>query len=184
MAIRPSVPEIITVNSETLQTQIRDLLPSQNGFGSELQASNVITPIIDLTSAAEGSTLPFNLQTAIAYGNATSFRVSNTTTDIATTPGWYRVTGVSAGFMGSSATAINEFIMTDGLTPKSVWQHPVIGNAASPFGGFIEVDLIFAVAAGITLQAKTTNTDKEIAGSIRQIADPDGNLLNPTGLPT
>ena len=48
----PSVPEIITVNSEALQTQIRDLLPSQNGFGSELQASNVITPIIDLTAAA------------------------------------------------------------------------------------------------------------------------------------
>jgi len=55
MVNRPSQPEIITVNSEELQTQIRDLLPSQNGFGSELQASNVITPIIDLTAAAEGS---------------------------------------------------------------------------------------------------------------------------------
>ena len=184
MVNRPSVPEIITVNSETLQTQIRNLLPSQNGFGSELQASNVITPIIDLTSAAEGSTLAFALQTAIAYGNATSFNVSNITTNLVTTPGWYRVTGVSAGFMGVSSTAINEFIMTDGVTPKSVWQHPIIGNAASPFGGFIEIDLIFAVAAGITLQAKTTDTDKAMAGSVRQIADADGNLVNPTGLPT
>ena len=66
MSIRPSVPEIITVNSESLQTQIRDLLPSQNGFGSELQASNVITPIIDLTSAAEGTGLPQILQQSIA----------------------------------------------------------------------------------------------------------------------
>jgi hypothetical protein len=49
----PSQPEIITVNSEDLQTQIRDLLPSQNGFGSELQASNVIFPIIDLTRSAD-----------------------------------------------------------------------------------------------------------------------------------
>ena len=65
MAIRPSVPEIITVNSEALQTTIRDLLPSQNGFGSELQASNVITPIIDLTAtaAAKRSTKKFKKAT-------------------------------------------------------------------------------------------------------------------------
>ena len=68
MVNRPSVPEIITVNSEALQTQIRDLLPSQHGFGSELQASNVITPIIDLTAAAEGSGLPSYLQTAVSFG--------------------------------------------------------------------------------------------------------------------
>ena len=64
-----SQPEIITVNSEILQTQIRDLLPSQNGFGSELQASNVITPIIDLTATAEGSSLGSDLQTALAFGS-------------------------------------------------------------------------------------------------------------------
>ena len=50
-----SNPEIITVNSEALEATVRDLLPSQNGFGSELQASNIITPIIDLTPTAEGS---------------------------------------------------------------------------------------------------------------------------------
>ena len=59
-----SVPEIITVNSEQLQTTIRNLLPSQAGFGSELQASNVITPIIDLTASAEGSSTPEFLQRA------------------------------------------------------------------------------------------------------------------------
>lgn len=184
MVNRPSVPEIITVNSEELQTQIRDLLPSQNGFGSELQATNVITPIIDLTAAAQGSGLSFNLQTAIAYGNATTFSVSNTTTDLANNAGWYRVTGVSSGFMETSGTTTNELIMTDGATPKSVWQHPITGNAASNFGGFIEIDLIFGLAAGITLQAKTAGVRFTIAGSIRQIADADGNLLNPTGLPT
>ena len=81
MTIRPSTPEIITVNSEALETQIRDLLPSQNGFGSELQASNVITPIIDLTAAAEGSGLPTDLARAIAFGSQTAFDVSNTSTD-------------------------------------------------------------------------------------------------------
>ena len=83
MVNRPSVPEIITVNSEGLQTQIRDLLPSQNGFGSELQASNVITPIIYLTRAAEGSIVGENLQSAIAFGSQTAFDVRNTPTGIA-----------------------------------------------------------------------------------------------------
>ena len=94
MVNRPSVPEIITVNSEALQTQIRDLLPSQNGFGSELQASNVITPIIDLTSTAEGSGLPSNLQTALAYGSNTPFNVVNGNLTLVTSPGFYRVVGV------------------------------------------------------------------------------------------
>ena len=73
MVNKPSVPEIITVNSETLQAQIRDLLPSQAGFGSELRASNVITPIIDLTATAEGSGLPQDFARALAFGSQTAF---------------------------------------------------------------------------------------------------------------
>ena len=109
MVNRPSVPEIITVNSETLQTQIRDLLPSQNGFGSELQASNVITPIIDLTAAAEGSGLPFDLQEAIAFGSQTSFsQVGAGTTTIANSTGFYRVMRISQDtFYDFSPTDIN-----------------------------------------------------------------------------
>ena len=63
-----SQPEIITINSEQLEATVRDLLPSQAGFGSELQASNVITPIIDLTATAEGTTTPESLQQAISLG--------------------------------------------------------------------------------------------------------------------
>ena len=95
MTIRPSTPEIITVNSEALQIKIRDLLPSQNGFGSELQATNVITPIIDLTAAAEGSGLPVDLSRALAFGSQTAFDIKNTTTVIANSPGFYRITGTS-----------------------------------------------------------------------------------------
>ena len=90
MAVRPSVPEVITVNSEALQTQIRDLLPSQNGFGSELQASNVITPIIDLTATAEGSGLPTSLQQSIAFGSQTTFSVTSSSAVVANSPGFYR----------------------------------------------------------------------------------------------
>ena len=68
--------QITSVTSEALQALIRRLLPSQQGFGEDLQASNVIIPIVDLTSTAEGSALTSNLQTAINFGGATAISLS------------------------------------------------------------------------------------------------------------
>ena len=123
MVNRPSQPEIITVNSEELQTQIRDLLPSQNGFGSELQASNVITPIIDLTAAAEGSGLPTYLQTALAYGSQTTFDVAGSGPEtLVSSPGFYRVVGVSTMQTPSVGNNVNKIEIDDGLAAKIIWQ--------------------------------------------------------------
>ena len=71
--------QITTVTSEALQATLRRLLPSQQGFGEDLQASNVITPIIDLTPSAEGSILPDYLQTALTLTDATVFASNNNT---------------------------------------------------------------------------------------------------------
>ena len=172
MAIRPSVPEIITVNSEDLQTQIRDLLPSQNGFGSELQATNVITPIIDLTRTAEGSGLPFNLQTALAFGSQTAFLASNSTVVLANSPGFYRVVATSS-VNGNE----NKLTMSDGLSSVDVYRH-LFAPATTE-----SIDLVFWLKAGITLSAVSTGASTNFAGSVRQIADSEGKLVNPSGYP-
>jgi len=179
MAIRPSVPEIITVNSEALQSQIRDLLPSQNGFGSELQASNVITPIIDLTAAAEGSGLSTDLARALAFGSQTAFEIINTTTNLATSPGFYRVVGVS-NVNDVGANVGSGFTMTDGLSVKQVWANIGAGSSdreSTPF------DLIFWLDTGITLTGFSDNAGGVLAGSIRQVADSTGLTVNPAGFP-
>jgi hypothetical protein len=184
MVNRPSVPEIITVNSESLQTQIRDLLPSQNGFGSELQATNVITPVIDLTSAAEGSGLPFSLQTAIAFGSQTAFDIKATTTVLANSPGFYRVVGVST--INNNATdGVNSFTMTDGASTKTVWLHSI---DAAPTGDElnspnIQFDLIFWLASGESVSGSSSKAQCHLGGSIRQVADSLGSLVNPSGYP-
>ena len=178
MVNRPSVPEIITVNSETLQSLVRDLLPSQNGFGSELQATNVITPIIDLTATAEGSTLRSDLQTAIAFGSQTVFATANTTDDIATSPGFYRIIGTST-ISTSSGASQTKLIMTDGASPINVWRHV----SSSSSGMTVNLDIIFWLAAGITLQTSTSATTARLDGSIRQIADSTGAFVNPSGFP-
>ena len=182
MVNRPSVPEIITVNSESLQTQIRDLLPSQNGFGSELQATNVITPIIDLTSAAEGSTLPSNLQTALAFGSQTAFSITNTTTVIANSPGFYRLFGMTYNTNRGVAGSNVGFTMTDGATTKIIWNNTMI-SASSDASNAIQFDFIVWLAAGESISGVSSSAASNIIGSVRQIADSSGELVNPSGYP-
>jgi|TARA_A100001015_G_scaffold40717_1_gene44571 hypothetical protein len=179
---RPSVPEIITVNSELLQTQIRDLLPSQNGFGSELQATNVITPIIDLTAAAEGSTVGSNLQTAIAFGSQSAFNVVNTTTVLLSSPGFYRIFGTSCTSNYASNTAHCRFSMSDGLATKVVWGQDFAG-ANSDATTHIQFDFVVFLAAGESISAEANTANSVLTGSTRQIATGDGTLVNPSGFP-
>jgi len=172
--------EIVPVVSEALEAQIRDLLPSQRGFGEDLQASNVITPIIDLTAAAQGTTTPESMQQALAFGSQTTFRANNSTVAVANTPGFYRVTGTANGLANSSGGASAEFQMTDSLSTKSVWAlvYPAL---TARYAQFLNVDLVFFLATNITLNAVTTSADINLQGSVRQIADVNGNLVNPVG---
>ena len=182
MVNRPSVPEIITVNSEALQTQIRDLLPSQNGFGSELQASNVITPIIDLTATAEGSGLPFNLQTSIAFGSQTTFSTVNATDTLINSPGFYRLVGTSTVKQGGGQK-LTKFIMSDGLANKDVWTHEVNSGVSGDVLSTVTFDLVFFLRPGDTLSSNSNDLGATIAGSHRQIATGDGTLVQPVGFP-
>ena len=178
MVNRPSVPEIITVNSEDLQTLVRDLLPSQNGFGSELQATNVITPIIDLTATAEGSTLRSDLQTAIAFGSQTAFSTVGATDTIANSPGFYRVFGNASGQNASGAQEA-KFNLTDGATTKIIWSMGTSG-AISPAVNF---DFVVFLAPGESLEAESGGANMTLGGSVRQIADSQGQFVNPSGFP-
>jgi hypothetical protein len=182
MTIRPSTPEIITVNSEVLETQIRDLLPSQNGFGSELQASNVITPIIDLTATAEGSGLPFNLQTALAFGSQTTFNANNSTVVVANSPGFYRIFGTANGTPSSSVGGSVNFDMTDGSTTKNVWEL-TYRPSGDQTNYAVLLDFIVWLAAGESISAVSSAVNFTLEGSVRQVADSTGTLVNPSGYP-
>jgi len=176
MTIRPSVPEIITVNSEALQTTIRDLLPSQNGFGNELQASNVITPIIDLTATAEGSVLRQDLQTAFSFSNITAFNVKNATTNIINATGYYRIFGSCNANNTSTTTFTASFDVTDGLSSKKLVQFATMQDGGNGFANTL-FDFIMKLDAGDTLSATSSGNLIELVGSHRQIADIDGNFV-------
>ena len=118
--------QITSVTSEALQASIRRLLPSQQGFGEDLQASNVITPIIDLTPTAEGSSVPQMLQTALAFGSQDTFITVNTNDVIASTAGFYRVLGTSCIFSTSSLVRTCTIFINDSSgTNKNLYVHRV-----------------------------------------------------------
>tara|TARA_R110002012_G_C11437152_1_gene590117 strand:- start:150 stop:680 length:531 start_codon:yes stop_codon:yes gene_type:complete len=170
---------ISTVTSEALQAKLRELLPSQQGFSTDISASDTIIPIIDLTAAAEGSSVGVNLQTALAFGSQTAFNTTDTTTALASTPGFYRVIGSYSLFNRNVEV---RFDMTDGSTTKEVFKQFMENNSGSTEVYITSIfDFTFFVATGITLNAVSNSSNGVICGSIRQIADSNGVLVNPSG---
>lgn len=173
------MPEIIRITSEALQATVRRLLPSQQGFGDDLQASNVITPIIDLTPTAEGSALPLELSTAMAHSSITGFNVSNTSVDLINTAGFYRVYGTSTIRVRASAVA-NFIEINDGSTTQTFFRHRV-ENGLTDEVVCLDYDVNCFLRAGDVLRIRASGTDCLLAGAVRQIADVYGNITNPSG---
>lgn len=171
--------QIVPVVSETLEAQVRDLLPSQRGFTEDLQASNVITPIIDLTNVAQGSSVRQDLQSALAFGSQTGFIATNTTVVVANSPGFYRIFGTSA-MKTSGSVQTNSFTMTDGLSVKTIWGMRMGSGSVENYVD-TQFDFIVFLAASESISAVSSNAANHLVGSSRQIADVNGDLVNPVG---
>jgi len=172
------------IKSQNLEDKINQLLPSQGGAqaGVDLSASSMIIPIINLTEAAEGSNLRQDLQSAVFHGGATVFDVTNTTTNLITTTGFWRITGTSSlGTNVGSVMANSIRIISSGVA-KDVWQHKFIISGDNQFTsvGFDFIILLKPDPSGGSdvLSCKATSTG-HITGSVRQVADINGNLTNP-----
>ena len=164
--------QIIPITSESLQARIRTLLPSQVGFGEDLQASNVIMPVIDLTAAAAGANTSELLQNAIAFGNQTAFVAQNGTQTVANTSGFYRVIGAVTGMNNSAAYEGGYFSLTDGATSKIVWAMLSFPTSATGANGMLseQFDLVFFLRGGDSLTCTATAVGN-MQGSSRQIAE-------------
>ena len=172
--------QLINITSEALQATIRRLLPSQAGFSEDLQAQNVITPIIDLTPTAEGSQLPDYLQTAYSHGDTTTDDATNATTTLTSTPGFYRLHGTSIAHASTSAGTTNFVQIADLLTTKVIWQH-VSPDVNFAYASTETFDFVVFLDTNDSLQIRSISTQGFISASFRQIADRYGNLVNPNG---
>ena len=168
-----------TIKSSQIEDKINQLLPSQGGMGAgiDFSASTMVIPIVDLTETAEGSSLRQDLQQALSLTTATTFDINNTTTTVITTTGYYRITGgyaIRSRAGGSENVSIE---LTDGVTTKAVWSTLVPSGQDNNYIAN-QVDLTVFLAAGDSLQIGASS-QATIRGSVRQIADISGNLINP-----
>ena len=168
------------VTSEALQQKIRELLPSQTGFGDDLSASNTILPIIDLTSAAEGSGLPSYLQQALGHTDITHTETSNGTDDIITNAGFWLV-NCNYVIRTSAAQQQVSIQISDGATSKFLFRSQIedTGSERTAISG--DVSFVVISQAGDTTSQTSSSVNSTINTTVRQLATLNGTLINPTG---
>ena len=160
-----------TINSSAIESKINQLLPSQGGSGAgiDFSASTMVIPIVDLTESAEGSSLRIDLQTALSHNNMTSFSVTNATSAVINTTGFFRIFGQ----ISINGTSTGTMKINDGASDKVIMKY--IGFSDSKL---VEpYDFIIKMDAGDTFSIVSASTSCVFDGTSRQIATIDGNLV-------
>ena len=167
-----------TIKSQAIEDKINQLLPSQGGFqaGVDFSASTMVIPIVDLTETAEGSSLRQDLQTALSHTSQTPFSVSNTTSTLVNTTGFFRVFGGYSYITGGAASGFHGFALNDGTTTKNIFGFQMFGSTNNT-NNVETYDFIVELSAGDSLLCISANTNTQFTGSTRQIADINGNLV-------
>lgn len=168
------------IKSQKLEDKVNQLLPSQGGFqaGVDLSASTTVIPIVDLTESAEGSNLREDLQRCFTLNNTNAFLTNSSTTTLINTTGFYRIIGTSNIRGSSTVDRINQLQITDGTTTKAFWGHSLVGGGINNEYVSERYDYLFKLEAGHSLLVVAA-TNAFMHGAVRQIADLDGNLINP-----
>jgi hypothetical protein len=169
--------EITPITSEALQAVIRRLLPSQRGFGDDLQATNLITPIIDLTPTAEGSSIPTSLQQAASFDNSHTAVSGGTATAISNT-GFFICDFVLTTRNGGTSGVQARVFIDDGSSEAVLFQF----DEQQPTTGIAVFQRVVALGTGQLLKLDSSDSDMVISCSSRQVATLDGVLQNPTVL--
>lgn len=173
-------PQISSVTSETLQEKIRQLLPSQQGFGFDLMAQNVIVPIIDLTEAAENSVLRKDLQEALGLG-VTHNQIAGGTTTIQNSTGFWRIFG-NVTWRGSLTNEEARIEVTDGFSTTVNYELNILGSGSPTNDNkSASYDFIVFLAAGQSVVGVSSSAVLTLNVTSRQIADVSGNLTEPQG---
>jgi len=169
------------INSLELEQKINQLLPSQGGEGAgvDLSASTQIIPIIDLTETAEGSALRADLQSSFSHNTTTAFNVTNTTTTIQNTPGYYRILGTMSLLDNSISITNSGIFVNDGATTKNLFGFSNGGYLSTTRLDVTPYDFLVYLDAGDTLEIISQNTNLVFLGSSRQIATNAKVLVNP-----
>ena len=169
-----------TINSSAIESKINQLLPSQGGSGAgvDFSASTMVIPIVDLTESAEGSGLREDLQSAFSHNNITNYEVRNTNSTVINTTGFWQTFGTVSIYSGAAGNEVGNFILDDGASTKSLYKIS-LDTAGTSIYQVINFNFMFKLDAGDSFVVDSNGNAIHILGTVRQIADVNGNLVNP-----
>ena len=161
-----------------LYARFRQDFPAQAGEGlvADLNYSDTIVPIIDMTDAAGEGVLPTDLQTAWDFTTGHAKVIQAFATPI-TTAGFWKV-GLTATMQAGGAAKQARIFISDGATSNEIWEWSSTINANNALTVLQDSFVIF-LRSGDSLQVQSVDVDTTINIWYRQIADLNGNLINP-----
>ena len=175
------------ITNSVLQKLFRDNFTAQGGSGAQrdLHVSDVIIPVVDLSTTSAETTISETLQQALDH-SCSIYNLTNqgsTTTTIISNPGfhiikWYYTHSTFwDGAMNTGAT----ISITDGSTVKNVWRASFVNNESNFDQQWNHGSFIVYLRSGDTAIANSTNLRAYLNITTRQIADVSGNIVNPNG---
>lgn len=175
------------INNAVLQKLFRDNFTAQGGSGAQrdLHVSDVIVPIVDLSSTSAETTITETLQQALDH-SCSIYNLTNqgsTTTTIISNTGFHLIKWYFThntfwnGAMNTGAT----ISITDGSTVKNVWRASFVNNEAGGNQYFNHGSFIVYLRSGDSTIANCPNLRAYLNITTRQIADVSGNIVNPNG---
>ena len=171
------------VTSEALEAKFRQVFPAQGGaeLVQDLFASGVIQPVVDFSQVAEGSILPPNLQTAWDFSTGSIQITSTSPTTIISNTGFWQVDLTYTGYSSDVTPATATVDIYDGSTYKAVWAFANEPGAFQATSSYLEGKFVVFLRAGDTLTGSSQSGSYPLNVWYRQIADVNGNLINPLG---
>lgn len=167
---------------EAIEEDLNTNFPSQGQGNPPLyySLSEVVVPTYSINNVAEGTSLPEYLQSAWDFSTNSVFARFSTVT-VANVPGFWQV-DLNCTF--NSITSSGEYgrvYINDGLTIKEVWKAEAgLGSVSGP-SSYVQDKFVVFLRTGDTLSAQTSNTNIAMDVWSRQVADANGNLINPLG---
>jgi hypothetical protein len=164
---------------EAIEEDLNSNFPSQGQGNPPLyySLSEVVVPTYSINNVAEGTSLPQNLQTAWDFSTG-SAQIENTTTNLVANTGFWQIDLVSVFNIGQTTGL--QLLLNDGVSTKVIYQTPATGSGTQTVATESET-LVVYLRSGDTLQGKSSHPNDVLSVWYRQIADVNGNLVNPLG---
>lgn len=172
------------VTDEALEKKFRDSFKSQSGaeLVDDLFASGVIVPTIDFTSAVGGAgPIGQNLQTAWDFATGHTGPIALSTATLITNTGFWKVDLTITLAAGEGAGANAFIFIDDGATTKTIWRADTLSTGTAYSTSYGDDQFVVFLRSGDSLKATSSGSRAELNVWYRQIADINGNLVDPLG---